>query len=75
MTSPPSGGESNSKLPALSPSHGKVAPRRPKKVLTTLGGRRVNPSEGDASAAKPRTHVPTRAKAFVAPPRRILKTT
>ena len=72
---PPSGGESSSKLAALSPSHGKVAPLRPKKVLTTLGGRRVNPSEGDASATKPRTPVPARAKASVAPPRRTLKTT
>ena len=72
---PPSSGESSSKLPAMSPSHGKVAPLRPKKFLTTLGGRRANPSEGDANDAKPRTSVRTRAKASVAPPRRTLKTT
>ena len=72
---PPSGGERSSNLPATSPSHGKVAPLRPKKVLTTLGGRRVNPSEGDASAAKPRAPVPTRAKASIAPPWCTLKIT
>ena len=70
----PSGGESSSKLPAMSPGHGKVAPIRPKNVLTTLGGRKANPSDGDVSASKPKTHVPTRVKASVAPPRRALKT-
>ena len=63
-----SGGEGSSKLPALSMGHGKVAPIRSKKVLTTLAGRRVNPSEGDVSASKPRTSAPTRAKPSVAPP-------
>ena len=70
----PSGGEGSSKLPALSSGHGKVAPIRSKKVLTTLAGRKVNPSEGDASAPKPPTPSSTRMKPSVAPPRRTLKT-
>src|SRR4051812_4753827 len=54
---PPSG-ESSSKLRALSPIHGKVAPLRPKKILTTLGVRTDNPSGGDADAAKPKSSEP-----------------
>src|SRR3954470_17890800 len=37
-------GERSSKLPALSPSHGKVAPMKPKKMLSTLGRRKVSAS-------------------------------
>ena len=66
---PPSSGESSSKLPALSPSHGKVAPMKTKKILTTLGGRKVNPAGGAAEAVKPKTA----AANVVAPPRRTLK--
>ena len=70
----PSDGEGSSKLPALSTGHGKVAPIRSKKVLTTLAGRKVTPSEGGANAPKPHTSSSTRAKPSVAPPRRTLKT-
>ena len=52
---PLSSGESSGKLPALSPIYGKVAPLKPKKTLTTLGGRRDNPSGGSADASKSKT--------------------
>ena len=74
---PLSGEEGSGKLPAISPSSGKVAPLRPKKVLSTLGGRRVNPSGGDTNVPKPRMFEPGQAKvpaSTVAPPRRALKT-
>ena len=69
----PSGEGGSRKLPALSSSHGKVAPIR-KKVLTTLSGRKANPSKGDAAASKLPTSPSTRVKPSVAPPRRALKT-
>ena len=68
----PSGEEGSRKLPALSSGHGKVAPIR-KKVLTTLSGRKANPSKGDAAASKLPTSPSTRVKPSVAPPRRTLK--
>ena len=69
----PSGEEGSRKLPALSSGHGKVAPIR-KRVLTTLAGRKVNPSKDDASATKLPTSPSTRVKPSIAPPRRTLKT-
>ena len=74
---PPSSGESSSKLPALSPSHGKVAPLKPKKTLSTLGGRKVSPSGDIAKASKQKNAESGSAKvvaAAVAPPRRTLWT-
>ena len=68
----PSGEEGSRKLSALSTGHGKIAPIR-KKVLTTLAGRKVNPSKDDAGASKPPTSPSTRVKPSVAPPRRTLK--
>src|SRR3954464_5682064 len=38
----PSKGEGSGKATALSPSHGKVAPMKQRKTLSTLGGRKVN---------------------------------
>ena len=74
---PPSSGENNSKLPALSPSHGKVAPLKPKKTLITLGGRRANPLGDVADASKPKSVETGSAKAAfitVAPRKSALKT-
>ena len=49
---PPSNEENSSKIPAMSPSSGKVAPWRPKKTLTTLGGRKAGVSGGDTSSSR-----------------------
>ena len=72
----PSRGESSSKLPALSPSHGKVDPMNPKKTLSTLGGRKVSAST-DATKVQKKTSEPGSAQAApvaIAPPRRALRT-
>ena len=73
----PSRGESSSKLPALSSSHGKVAPMKPKKTLSTLGGRKVSASGDVPNASKKKTAESRSAKATaaaVSPPRRTLRT-
>ena len=73
----PSRGESSSKLPvSSSPSHGKVAPMKQRKVLSTLGGRKVGASGDAAKVSKPKTSEsgPAKAAAIVAPPRRTMRT-
>ena len=72
----PSKGESSSKAAALSPSHGKVAPMKQRKTLSTLGGRKVSAST-DAPKAPKKSSESGSAQAApiaVAPPRRALKT-
>src|SRR4051812_42468107 len=51
----PSRGESSSKLPTLSPSHVKVAPMKPKKMLSRLRGRKVSASGDVPKASKHKT--------------------
>ena len=74
----PSRGEGSSKLPvASSLSHGKVAPMKQRKVLSTLGGRKVRASGEAAKVSKPKTSESGPAKAtaaVVAPPRRTMRT-
>ena len=73
----PSRGENSSKLPALSLSHGKVAPMKPKKTLSTLRGRKLSASGDVPKASKQKTVETGSAKAtvvVVAPPRRTLRT-
>ena len=48
----PSKGETSSKAVALSPSHGKVAPMKQRKTLSTLGGRKVSTSIDAAKFSK-----------------------
>ena len=48
----PSRGESSGKAAALSPSHGKVAPMKQRKTLSTLGGRKVSASTVIPKASK-----------------------
>src|SRR4051812_25013548 len=48
----PSKGESSIIVAALSPSHGKVAPMKQNKVLSTLGGRKVSASADPPKASK-----------------------
>ena len=72
----PSKGESSSKAAALSPSHGKVAPMKQRKTLSTLGGRKVSAST-DATKVPKKSSESGSAQAApvaVAPPRRALKT-
>ena len=68
----PSRVESRSKLPALSLSHGKVARMKPKKVLSTLGGRKVSASTDVPKAHKKYSESGSAqaAPSAVAPPRR-----
>ena len=72
----PSKEESSSKAAALSPSHGKVAPMKHKKTLSTLGGRKVSASTNLPKATKKsyESGSAQAAPAAVAPPRRALKT-
>ena len=72
----PSQGESSSKAAALSPSHGKIAPMKQRKTLSTLGGRKVSTS-ADASKGSKKSSESGSAQASpaaVAPPKRALKT-
>jgi hypothetical protein len=71
----PSGGEGSSKTAALSPSSGRSAPMKQRK-LSTLGGRRVSISADASKGAKKSSESgPAQASpAVVAPPRRTLKT-
>jgi len=69
-------GESSSKASALSPSHGKIAPMKQRKTLSTLGGRKVSTS-ADAIKGSKKSSESGSAQASpvaVAPPRRALKT-
>ena len=73
----PSRGESSGKAAALSPSHGKVAPMKQRKTLSTLGRRKVS-----ASTDAPKAHKKSfeswpaqAAPAAVAPPKWALRTT
>lgn len=77
---PPSNEEAgSSKIPAVSPSpggSGKVAPLRPKKTLTTLGGRKAGTSVSDTSPPRSRVASSGQQKTgvvVVAPLRRKLK--
>ena len=69
-------GESSSKAAALSPSHGKVAPMKQRKTLSTLGGRKVSTSTDVAKGSKKSSESGSAQAALVAvaPPRRALKT-
>ena len=72
----PSKGEGSGKAVAPSPSHGRVAPMKQRKVLSTLGGRKVNAST-DANKDPKKTSESGSSHAApvaVAPPRRALKT-
>ena len=72
----PNKGESSSKAAALSPSHGKVAPMKQRKSLSTLGGRKVNTSTNAAMGSKKSSESGSAQAdpAAIAPPRRALKT-
>ena len=73
----PSRVESSSKLLiASSLSHGKVAPMKQRKVLSTLGGRKVGASGDAAKVSKPKISEsgPAKAATVVAPPRRTMRT-
>jgi len=71
----PSQGESSSKAAALSPSHGKIAPMKQRKSLSTLGGRKVGTSAdaGQGSKKSSESGSAQASPAAVAPPRRTLK--
>ena len=71
----PNKGESSSKAAALSPSHGKVAPRKQQKTLSNLGGRKVSTSTDAAKGSKKSSESGSAqaAPVAVAPPRRALK--
>ena len=72
----PSRGESSGKATTLSPSHGKVAPMKQRKMLSTLGGRKVSASTDVAKAHKKSSESGSAqaAPTAVAPPRRALRT-
>src|SRR4051812_40142458 len=72
----PNSGESSSKAAALSPSHGKIAPMKQRKTLSTLGGRKVSASVEASKGSKksPESGSSQAAPAAVAPPRCALKT-
>ena len=69
-------GESSSKAAALTPSHGKVAPMKQKKTLSTLGGRKVSASTDIPKASKKTSESGSSkaAPSTVATPRRALRT-
>src|SRR3954464_13737782 len=71
----PNPGESSSKAAALSPSHGKIAPMKQRKTLSTLGGRKVSASAeaGKGSKKSSESGSSQAAPAAVAPPRQALK--
>ena len=72
----PSKGENSNKAAALSPSHGKVAPMKQRKTLSTLGGRKVSASTDAAKIPKKVSESGSAqaAPVVVAPPRRARKT-
>src|SRR3954469_1654101 len=72
----PNPGEGSNKAAALGSNQGKVAPMKPRKSLSTLGGRKVGTSaETDKSSKKPPESGSSRvAPAAIAPPKRALKT-
>ena len=72
----PSRGESSGKAAALSPSHGKVAPMKQRKTLSTLGGRKVSTSTDVPKSHKKSSESGSAqaAPAAVAPPRQALRT-
>ena len=72
----PSQGEGSSKVAALTPGSGKTAPARQRKMLSTLGGRKVGAST-DASKGEKGASDSGSARASppaIAPPRKALKT-
>ena len=71
----PSQVESSNKAAALSPSHGKIAPMKQRKSLSTLGGRKVGTSAdaGQGSKKSSESGSAQASPAAVAPPRRTLK--
>ena len=72
----PSRVESSSKAAALSPSHGKVAPMKQRKSLSTLGVRKVGTSAdaGQGSKKSFESGSAQASPAAVAPPRRTPRT-
>src|ERR1041385_1911540 len=72
----PSKGENSNKAAALSPSHGKVAPMKQRKTLSTLGGRKVSASKDAAKIPKKVSESGSAqaAPVVVAPSRRALTT-